>query len=147
MTSEPWDLPLRRGSALFLDGCRVQFNLVRLFSTFLFAVVTLGFATPEAKASSGCTSASHYGVGDSYHGKTTANGETYNAYGNSVAHRWLPFGTRLKVTNQSNGRSVIVRVNDRGPYVGGRDLDLSYGAFSSIASPSQGHVRVCYSRV
>ena len=120
---------------------------MRLFSTFLFAAVTLGFATPQVHAASGCTSASHYGVGDGYHGRTTANGESYNAYGNSVAHRWLPFGTRLKVTNQSNGRSVIVRVNDRGPYVGGRDLDLSYGAFSSIASPSQGHVRVCYSRV
>jgi len=120
---------------------------VRLFSTFLFAVATLGFATPSAQAASGCTSASHYGVGDGYHGRTTANGETYNAYGNSVAHRWLPFGTRLKVTNQSNGRSVIVRVNDRGPDVGGRDLDLSYGAFSSIASPSQGVARVCYSRV
>ena len=138
---------MRKGWTPLLNGCRVQFNLVRLFSTFLFAVATLGFATPEAKASSGCTSASHYGVGDGYHGRTTANGETYNAYGNSVAHRWLPFGTRLKVTNQSNGRSVIVRVNDRGPYVGGRDLDLSYGAFSSIANPSQGHVRVCYSRV
>ena len=138
---------MRKGWTPLLNGCRVQFNLVRLFSTFLFAVATLGFATPEAKASSGCTSASHYGVGDGYHGRTTANGETYNAYGNSVAHRWLPFGTRLKVTNQSNGRSVIVRVNDRGLYVGGRDLDLSYGAFSSIASPSQGHVRVCYTTV
>jgi rare lipoprotein A len=120
---------------------------VRLFSTFLFAAATLGLATPQAQAASGCTSASHYGVGDSYHGRTTASGETYNAYGNSVAHRSLPFGTRLKVTNQSNGKSVIVRVNDRGPYVGGRDLDLSYGAFSSIASPSQGHVRVCYTTV
>jgi len=120
---------------------------MRLFSTFLFAVATLGFATPQAKAASGCTLASHYGVGDGYHGRTTANGETYNAYGRSVAHRWLPFGTRLKVTNQSNGRSVIVRVNDRGPYVGGRDLDLSYGAFSAVASPSQGVANVCYSRV
>ena len=138
---------MRKRCTPLLDGCRVQFILVRLFSTFLFAVATLGLATPQAQAASGCTSASHYGVGDSYHGRTTASGETYNAYGNSVAHRWLPFGTRLKVTNQSNGRSVIVRVNDRGPYVGGRDLDLSYGAFSSIASPSQGHVRVCYTTV
>jgi rare lipoprotein A (peptidoglycan hydrolase) len=138
---------LRKGCTPLLYGCRVQFILVRLFSTFLFAAATLGFATPQAQAASGCTSASHYGVGDSYHGRTTANGETYNAYGNSVAHRSLPFGTRLKVTNQSNGKSVIVRVNDRGPYVGGRDLDLSYGAFSSIASPSQGHVRVCYTTV
>ena len=138
---------MRKECTPLLNGCRVQFNLVRLFSTFLFAVATLGLATPQAQAASGCTSASHYGVGDGYHGRTTANGETYNAYGNSVAHRWLPFGTRLKVTNQSNGRSVIVRVNDRGPYVGGRDLDLSYGAFSSIASPSQGIARVCYTLV
>jgi rare lipoprotein A len=119
-----------------------------LFKTLSFlAVATAGLAPLQAKAASGCTLASHYGVGDSYHGQIAANGERYNAYGKSVAHRWLPFGTRLRVINQSNGRSVIVRVNDRGPYVGGRDLDLSYGAFSSIASPSQGVARVCYSRV
>jgi rare lipoprotein A len=53
----------------------------------------------------------------------------------------------LRVTNQRNGKTVIVRVNDRGPYVGGRDLDLSYGAFSSIASPSQGVASVCYAKV
>jgi rare lipoprotein A len=53
----------------------------------------------------------------------------------------------LRVTNQSNGKSVIVRVNDRGPFVGGRSLDLSYGAFSSIASPGQGVASVCYLRV
>ena len=113
----------------------------------IIAIATAGLAPLQAKAASGCTLASHYGVGDGYHGQTTANGETYNAYGKSVAHRWLPFGTRLRVTNQRNGRSVIVRVNDRGPYVGGRDLDLSYGAFSSIASPGQGVASVCYSRV
>jgi rare lipoprotein A len=119
-----------------------------LFKTLSFlAVATAGLAPLQAKAASGCTLASHYGVGDSYHGQIAANGERYNAYGKSVAHRWLPFGTRLRVTNQSNGRSVIVRVNDRGPYIAGRDLDLSYGAFSSIASPSQGVTRVCYSRV
>jgi rare lipoprotein A len=56
----------------------------------------------------------------------------------------LPFGTKLKVTNQANGKSVVVRVNDRGPFVGGRDLDLSYGAFVAIASPGQGVANVCY---
>ena len=137
--------------------CRSQFNwqadvefnliLMRLFSSILFAVASLGLATPEAKASSGCTTASHYGIGDGYHGRTTANGETYNAYGNSVAHRWFPFGTKLRVTNQSNGKSVIVRVNDRGPYAGNRDLDLSYGAFSRISNPGNGVVRVCYTTV
>jgi rare lipoprotein A len=121
------------------------FNLNKIFTTF--AVATIGFTPLAANAANGCTLASHYGVGDNYHGQTTANGERYNAYGLSTAHRSLPFGTRLRVTNQVNGKSVIVRVNDRGPFVGGRSLDLSYGAFSSIASPSQGVARVCYSKV
>lgn len=113
----------------------------------ILAVAVSGLAPLQAKAASGCSLASHYGVGDGYHGQTTANGERYNAYGKSVAHRWLPFGTRLKVTNQRTGKSVIVRVNDRGPYVYDRDLDLSYGAFSTIAPPSQGVARVCYTEV
>jgi len=119
-----------------------------LFKTLsIIAFGLIGLAPLQAKAASGCSLASHYGVGDGYHGQTTANGERYNAYGKSVAHKWLPFGTRLRVTNQSNGKSVIVRVNDRGPYVGSRDLDLSYGAFSSIASPNQGVANVCYAKI
>lgn len=98
----------------------------------------------QSHAASGCTTASFYGVGDGFHGRLTASGQTFNAYGNTVAHRWLPFGTRLRITNQSNGRSVIVRVTDRGPFVASRDLDMSYGAFTSIASPSRGVARVCY---
>ncbi len=116
-------------------------------SLSIIAVAIAGLAPMQAKAASGCTLASHYGIGDGYHGQITANGERYNAYGKTVAHRWLPFGTRLRVTNQRTGKSVIVRVNDRGPYVGDRDLDLSYGAFSSIAHPGQGVTSVCYSRV
>jgi len=119
--------------------------LLKTLSILAFGLV--GLAPVTAKAASGCSLASHYGVGDGYHGQTTANGERYNAYGNSVAHKTLPFGTRLRVTNQRNGKSVIVRVNDRGPYIAGRDLDLSYGAFSSIAHPGQGVASVCYSRV
>ena len=127
----------------------VEFNLnLMLFKTLSFlAIATAGLAPLQAKASSACTLASHYGIGDGYHGQTTANGERYNAYGKSVAHRSFPFGTRLRVTNQRTGKSVIVRVNDRGPYVYDRDLDLSYGAFASIASPSQGVARVCYTVV
>lgn len=119
--------------------------LKAISSIIVFGLV--GLTPVTAKAASGCSLASHYGVGDGYHGQTTANGERYNAYGKSVAHKTLPFGTRLRVTNQSNGKSVIVRVNDRGPYIAGRDLDLSYGAFSTIASPSQGVAKICYSRV
>jgi len=119
-----------------------------LFKTLsILAIAAAGLAPLQAKAASGCSLASHYGVGDGYHGQTTANGERYNAYGYSTAHRSLPFGTRLKVTNQTNGKSVIVRVNDRGPFVGGRSLDLSYGAFTQIASPGQGVANVCFTRV
>lgn len=119
-----------------------------LFKTIsILAFGLVGLAPLTAKAASGCSLASHYGVGDGYHGQTTANGERYNAYGLSTAHKFLPFGTKLRVTNQSNGRSVIVRVNDRGPFVAGRSLDLSYGAFSKIASPGQGVANVCYTRV
>lgn len=114
-----------------------------LFATTL---AFTGLAPQEAKAAS-CTQASHYGVGDGYHGRTTANGERFNAYGLTAAHKSLPFGTRVRVTNQANGKSVIVRINDDGPHVYGRALDLSYGAFSKIASPSQGVATVCYSRV
>jgi rare lipoprotein A len=64
----------------------------------------------------------------------------------TVAHRSLPFGTRLHIRNQSNGRSTIATVSDRGPFAAGRDLDLSYGAFSRIASPGQGVARVCWAR-
>jgi rare lipoprotein A len=116
--------------------------MLKLFS--IIAIATVGLAPLQAKAASGCSLASHYGIGDGYHGQTTANGERFNAYGKTVAHRYLPFGTKLRVTNRSNGKSVIVRVNDRGPFVGGRDLDLSYGAFSSIAHPGQGVASICY---
>ena len=102
---------------------------------------------PLGANASTCGYASHYGVGDGFHGGTTANGEQFSAYGRTVAHRWLPFGTKLRVTNPQNGASVVVRVNDRGPYYTDRILDLSFGAFNQIANPSRGEVRICYSRI
>lgn len=70
--------------------------------------------------------ASWYGPG--LNGNHTANGETFDMYGMSAAHKKLPFGTRVLVTNLNNGKSVVVRINDRGPFVKGRIIDLSYGA-------------------
>jgi len=111
----------------------------------LVTLLTVVAASAPIQASAAtCGYASHYGVGDGTNGGMTANGEYFNAYGRTVAHRWLPFGTKLKVTNQRNGASIIVRVNDRGPYHSGRILDLSYGAFSQIANPSRGEVKICY---
>jgi rare lipoprotein A len=110
------------------------------------ATITLGLSLPADAAS--CGGASHYGVGDSYHGRRTASGETFDAYGLTAASKTLPFGSKIRVTNASNGKSVVVRINDDGPHVAGRILDLSYGAFSHIASPSQGVIdRVCYTRL
>ncbi|MDO5068320.1 MAG: septal ring lytic transglycosylase RlpA family protein [Propionibacteriaceae bacterium] len=74
----------------------------------------------------------------------TASGERFDQWALKTAHKTLPFGTRLKVTNPANGKSVVVTVNDRGPYVAGRCLDLTTGAFSQIASTRQGVVTVTY---
>jgi rare lipoprotein A len=70
--------------------------------------------------------ASWYGPG--FHGNRSASGEIYNQNAMTAAHRSLPFGTKVQVTNLNNGRTVIVRINDRGPYVGGRVIDLSAAA-------------------
>ena len=70
--------------------------------------------------------ASWYGPG--LNGNKTANGDTFDMYGMSAAHKKLPFGTIVVVTNEKNGKSVIVRINDRGPFVAGRIIDMSYGA-------------------
>jgi len=118
-----------------------------MIKKLFLAALSLSAAFPLHAQASTCGYASHYGIGDGNHGNITANGERFSAWGNTVAHRWLPFGTRLRVTNQRNGASVVVRVNDRGPYYGDRILDLSYGAFSQIASPSQGEANICYSRI
>lgn len=74
--------------------------------------------------------------------KTTANGERYNKMGLTAAHRSFKFGTRVKVTNLKTGKSVIVRVNDRGPFVKGRIIDLSLGAARVIGLNKSGVAKV-----
>jgi rare lipoprotein A len=69
--------------------------------------------------------ASFYGVKDGYHGKKTASGETFNTFKLTAAHKTIPFGTKVKVENLANGKTVKVRINDRGPFVKGRIIDLS----------------------
>jgi len=123
--------------------------LSKLKSLALFAAICLPttLLEPPAQAAT-CTGASFYGGhGDGFAWQTMANGQLMNPNAMITAHRSLPFGTKLRVTNQSNGKSVVVTVTDRGPFVGGRGLDLSLGAFAKIASPSQGVANVCYSRV
>ena len=80
--------------------------------------------------------------GQRHQGRPTASGEAYDMNRLTAAHRTLPFGTRLRVTNVENGRSVVVRVNDRGPHVPGRVLDLSHGAAKALGMVSEGVGRV-----
>jgi len=84
--------------------------------------------------------ASYYG--GKYHGRRTANGETFDKNALTAAHRDIPFGTLLRVTNLENGKSVIVRVNDRYHPIKGRIIDLSEGAFRRIAPLAQGIIPV-----
>ncbi|MGH8519994.1 MAG: septal ring lytic transglycosylase RlpA family protein [Gammaproteobacteria bacterium] len=84
--------------------------------------------------------ASWYGPG--FHGKETANGERYNQNKLTAAHRTLPLGTRAKVTNLENGKSVEVRINDRGPYVSMRVIDLSRAAAGRLRMVDKGIVIV-----
>lgn len=88
----------------------------------------------------GTIKASWYGP--KFHGKITANGEVYDQMALTAAHKSLSFGTLLKVTNPKNGRSVIVRINDRGPYIEGRDLDLSKGAAIELGILRKGVARL-----
>ncbi len=84
--------------------------------------------------------ASWYGPG--FQGKTTANGELYDMFAYTAAHKTLPFGTVVEVVNLETGRSVVVRINDRGPFIPGRIIDLSYVAAQELGIVDQGTARV-----
>ena len=80
--------------------------------------------------------------GKDFHGRATSNGETYNMYDITAAHKLLPMHTMLLVQNLDNGRQTIVRVNDRGPFVQGRIIDLSYGSAKKVGLVNAGTARV-----
>ena len=125
---------------------RFIFSLAMLFKLFSASLLS-AFAFLSSPAHAACGEASFYGYGDGFAGMTMANGQPMNPSAMITAHPSLPFGTKLKVTNRANGKSVVVRVSDRGPYYGSRIIDLSHGAFSRIASTSQGLASVCISRL
>jgi len=123
--------------------------MLKKLSLLTFGIATLS-ATPAMAYN--CSKASYYGTPSDGYGYVsgrliTASGERFVPSRMTTAHRYLPFGTKLKVVNQTNGKSVIVRVNDRGPFVGGRSLDLSFGAFSAIENTSRGTTTICYYQV
>jgi len=106
----------------------------RLFSTTaILAILALSLgAAPNSPQKSKVSKPYQVGkaswYGKQFHGKTTASGEDFDMFEFTAAHRKLPLGTFVKVTNLKNGKWIIVRVNDRGPYVGNRIMDLSYSA-------------------
>ena len=80
--------------------------------------------------------------GPNFHGNLTANGEVYDMYGVTAAHKTLPLNTTVRVTNLANNKSLILRINDRGPYIKGRILDCSYGAAKKLDFIIQGTTKV-----
>jgi rare lipoprotein A len=110
-------------------------------------IIASVFAVPEGIAQQSVTvfdevvgRASWYGA--KFHGEPTASGETFDMTELTAAHRTLPFGTRVRVTNEANGRSVVVRINDRGPFSGRRIIDLSRRAAELIGIKSKGVAKV-----
>jgi len=79
---------------------------------------------------------------EDFHGKLTANGEVYDMYGLTAAHKTLPLNTICRVTNMKNNKSLILRINDRGPYIKGRILDCSYGAAKKLGFVNDGTTEV-----
>jgi rare lipoprotein A len=98
----------------------------------------LMLATSTGPASAQCGRASWYAL----HSKT-ASGERMNPSAMTAAHRSLPFGTKVKVTNKKNGKSVVVRINDRGPFIKGRVIDVSKGAAQKLGFIKSGHTSIC----
>lgn len=112
---------------------------------FAFAFVIGSVAMGAAPAQARCGQASYYGPG--LYGNLTANGEVFRPGTMTAAHPYLPLGSWVRVTNQHNGRSVSVRINDRGPYVGSRIIDLAEAAARRLGMMNSGVASVCISRL
>ncbi len=112
------------------------------YVAFSAAIAAALLLSAPVFASSSCGTASWYALTSK-----TASGERMNPAKLTAAHKTLPFGTTLKVTNPNNGKSVVVRINDRGPFIKGRVLDLSKAAANQIGIISRGHGKVCFSKV
>lgn len=112
------------------------------------AILAFSAAPATAHPASGAAAAIHaatahaswYGPG--FHGRRTANGERFDQDGLTAAHKTLAFGTKVRVTNPANGKSVVVRINDRGPFVRGREIDLSKGAAQAVGMLGSGVAQV-----
>jgi rare lipoprotein A len=110
--------------------------------TAVLGALAVSFVSLTGAEAAECGRASWYALHS-----MTANGERMNPSAMTAAHKSLPFGTRIKVVNKANGKSVVVRINDRGPFIRGRIVDLSKAAARSIGMIQSGHAKVCYVRI
>jgi rare lipoprotein A len=123
-------------------------NRAAVICLIVAAALALVAMQPGPAISASCYqtgTASWYGP--NFHGRTAASGETYNQNAMTAAHKTLPFGTKVKVTNQKTGKSVTVRITDRGPYYGGRIIDLSKAAARKLGIIQAGTGKVCLTRL
>jgi rare lipoprotein A len=131
----------------------MQSKLVSLVISLVVLIGSLVLAVPEARAPRAVSNrqpieplsvwdgtASWYGPG--FHGRQTANGEIYDMYEPTAAHLQLPLGSIVRLVNPETGQSRVVRINDRGPYVEGREIDVSYEVARSLGFEEQGLARV-----
>lgn len=109
---------------------------------FLFILLLIGIIGTSSCFRKGTETGLASFYADKYVGRKTSNGETFKQNKLTAAHKTLPFGTKVKVTNQSNGKSVKVRINDRGPFVQGRIIDLSKKAAKKIDMVNDGVTKV-----
>lgn len=116
-----------------------KFCFKYIITLFLVLICSSLNASADSLYKSNVT-ASYYA--DKFHGRKTSNGEVFNMWAMTAAHKTLPFNTVLRVTNLSNGKSVVVRINDRGPFVKGREIDLSKGAAAKIGMIKSGTAKV-----
>jgi rare lipoprotein A len=117
--------------------------MAKLAVRLLLAVLVTGCGSPIRAVGPGASEtgvASYYA--DAFHGRNTASGERFDMNALTAAHPSLPFGTRVRVTHVESGRSVVVRINDRGPFKRGRVIDLSYAAARELGMVREGLARV-----
>ncbi|CAA6824005.1 MAG: Rare lipoprotein A precursor [uncultured Sulfurovum sp.] len=110
----------------------------KLLLHYIVPILFVAFSSPAYAKNKTVQIGKGSWYGKKFHGKRTANGEKYNMYAYTAAHKTLPFGTMVKVTNLRNKRSLVVRINDRGPYVKGRIIDLSYLAAKKLGYVNKG---------
>lgn len=113
-----------------------------MLKTLLIAVSIFAFTATPSLAKSSCGIASWYGPG--FHGRTTASGQRFNQNAMTAAHKQIRFGTKVRVTNRKTGRSIVVKINDRGPFIKGRIIDLSKQAAKSLKIGGTANVCIRY---